>query len=316
LQRIPSLARCAGFAYSKYVLLTLVLALSACAGSRGPAPIVKRTGDPVRPADAPREPNLTPTPAPTVPPPTDSSGVQTAPVRPSGIESRPLDARAATPGQPATPAGPAGAAGSTGPTGSAVGCLGSLRTGPKGLKRPFSDTALAEMKALEPLPPVAKLDPLGTVPATPANPANPANPAATAGAGKPAEAEKSVPTGALDLAWPLRGKVVQAFAEPKQVGIIVDGKLGDPVAAAADGKVIFSGPGPRGYGNLLIVKHDAETVTVYAHNKTLLAKEGQSVKRGQKIAEVGDTGSDRVGLHFEVRKQGKPVDPQKLLPKR
>lgn len=310
MQRIPSLARYAGFAYSKYVLLTLVLVLSACAGSRGPAPIDKRTGDSVRPADAPREPNLTPTPLPAIPPPADNSGVQTAPVRPSGIESRPLDARAATQGQPVTPAGPAGAAGTTGPTGSAVGGLGSLRTGPKGLKRPFSDTALAEMKALEPLPPVAKLDPLAPVPAIPANPV------ATAGAGKPAEAEKSVPTGALDLAWPLRGKVVQAFAEPKQVGIIVDGKLGDPVAAAADGKVIFSGPGPRGYGNLLIVKHDAETVTVYAHNKTLLAKEGQSVKRGQKIAEVGDTGSDRVGLHFEVRKQGKPVDPQKLLPKR
>ena len=100
------------------------------------------------------------------------------------------------------------------------------------------------------------------------------------------------------------------------MGISIAGSAGDPVNAAADGKVIFSGPGPRGYGNLLIVKHDGDTLTVYAHNRALLVKDGQSVKRGQKIAEVGDTGTDRTKLHFEVRKSGRPIDPQKLLPPR
>ena len=116
--------------------------------------------------------------------------------------------------------------------------------------------------------------------------------------------------------WPARGQVIQGFAEPRSMGIAIAGSPGDPVTAAADGKVIFSGPGPRGYGNLLIVKHDAETLTVYAHNRALLVKDGQSVKRGQKIAELGDSGTDRPKLHFEVRKSGRPVDPQKLLPPR
>jgi lipoprotein NlpD len=312
LQRIPSLSRSSRFA--QLVFLAAVLTLTACSSSRGPAPIVKRTGDPVRPAEVPREPNLTPAPTTSVPAPPENAGVQIAPVRPSGIESRPLDGRAASPGQPGGMVTPSG------PTGSAVGGLGSMRTGPKGLKRPFSDTVLAEMKAQEPLArtePAAATAPGAPIATAPVGPIATAPATAAPGtAAKSSEADKSAVAGSLELAWPIRGKVVQAFAEPKQVGIILDGKVGDPVAAAADGKVIFSGPGPRGYGNLLIVKHDADTVTVYAHNKTLLAKEGQAVKRGQKIAEVGDTGSDRVGLHFEVRKQGKPVDPQKLLPKR
>lgn len=306
MQRIPSLSR-----FPRFSLLVLVLSLAACSSSRGPAPIVKRTGsDAPRPAEVAREPSLTPPTAPVVTPPNaEGAGVQTAPVRSSGIESRPLDPKAATPGTAL-------------PAGSAIGGLGGIRTSPKGLKRPFTDAVLAEMKAAETMPP-AGTGPAVGAPGIAGAPSVPAVPVpSTAGKpeavlAKPAEVEKSVTAaGAQELSWPLRGKVVQAFSEPKQVGIIVDGKLGDAVAAAADGKVIFSGPGPRGYGNLLIVKHDADTVTVYAHNKTLLAKEGQSVKRGQKIAEVGDSGSDKVGLHFEVRKQGKPVDPQKLLPKR
>ncbi len=312
MQRIPSLSRLA-----RIFLLSLTLVLTACSSSRGPAPIVKRTGgDAVRPADVPRDSSLTP-PAPVVVvPPSAEGGVQIAPVRPSGIESRPLDARAGTPA--ATAAVPP-------PVGSAVGGLGAMRTGPKGLKRPYTDAVLAEVKAADSpvVDPSAAVTPAaaGTAPVAAAPSAAVVTVPGTAGKpdsvlAKPAEAEKAAAVGSQEFAWPLRGKVIQPFAEPKQVGIVLDGKVGDPVSAAADGKVIFSGPGPRGYGNLLIVKHDAETVTVYAHNKTLLAKEGQSVKRGQKIAEVGDSGSDKVGLHFEVRKQGKPVDPQKLLPKR
>lgn len=100
------------------------------------------------------------------------------------------------------------------------------------------------------------------------------------------------------------------------MGISIAGNLGEPISAAADGRVIFSGNGPRGYGNLVIVKHDADTLSVYAHNRTLLVKEGETVTRGQRIAELGDSGTDRPKLHFEIRKSGKPVDPQKFLPAR
>ena len=100
------------------------------------------------------------------------------------------------------------------------------------------------------------------------------------------------------------------------MGLILEGKLGEPIAAAGDGKVIFSGPGPRGYGNLIIVKHEGELLSVYAHNKTLLVKDQESVKKGQKIAELGDSGTDSPKLHFEIRRQGKPVDPKQYLPAR
>jgi len=100
------------------------------------------------------------------------------------------------------------------------------------------------------------------------------------------------------------------------MGVSIGGKPGDPVVAAAAGRVIFSGPGPRGYGNLLIVKHDNETLSVYAHNRALLVKEGANVTRGQRIAELGDSDADRPKLHFEIRKQGKPVDPSQYLPAR
>jgi lipoprotein NlpD len=116
--------------------------------------------------------------------------------------------------------------------------------------------------------------------------------------------------------WPARGKVIQSFSEPRNMGIAIAGNPGDPVQAVADGRVIFSGPGPRGYGNLLILKHDADTLSVYAHNRALLVKEGAQVRRGQQIAELGESGTDRPKLHFEIRRSGKPVDPVKLLPPR
>ena len=94
------------------------------------------------------------------------------------------------------------------------------------------------------------------------------------------------------------------------------GKAGDPVVAAGDGKVVYAGAGLRGYGELVIVKHNAIFLSAYAHNRKILVKEGQQVSRGQKIAEMGKTDSDSVKLHFEIRKQGKPVDPERYLPKR
>lgn len=96
----------------------------------------------------------------------------------------------------------------------------------------------------------------------------------------------------------------------------IAGKLGEPVLAAADGKVVYSGSGLRGYGKLVIIKHDATFLSAYAHNNNILVKEGQSVTRGQKIAEMGNSDTDQVKLHFEIRRQGKPVDPTQYLPKR
>jgi lipoprotein NlpD len=103
------------------------------------------------------------------------------------------------------------------------------------------------------------------------------------------------------------------FDEAKNKGIDIGGKLGEPVLASADGKVVYAGSGLRGYGNLVILKHNNMYLTAYAHNQTLLVKEDQQVKRGQKIAEMGNSDSEQVKLHFEIRKLGKPVDPAKLL---
>lgn len=120
----------------------------------------------------------------------------------------------------------------------------------------------------------------------------------------------------LQWAWPASGKVAAQFVEGGSKGLDILGKKGDPVQAASDGKVVYSGSGLRGYGQLLIVKHNNTFLTAYAHNSRILVKEGQSVSRGQKIAEMGDTEADQVKLHFEVRRQGKPVDPLKHLPPR
>ena len=116
--------------------------------------------------------------------------------------------------------------------------------------------------------------------------------------------------------WPATGAVAAPFVEGTSKGVSILGKAGDAVVAAADGRVIYAGSGMRAYGNLLIVKHNNSYLTAYAHNQTLLVKEDQTVKRGQRIADMGSSDSDRVQLHFELRRMGKPVDPAKLLPQR
>jgi lipoprotein NlpD len=120
----------------------------------------------------------------------------------------------------------------------------------------------------------------------------------------------------LGFAWPHPGQVIAGFDEAKNKGLDFAGKAGDPVLAAADGKVVYAGSGLRGYGNLVILKHNNTYLSAYAHNQTLLVKEDQNVTKGQRIAEMGSTDADRVKLHFEIRKQGKPVDPSKYLPSR
>ena len=120
----------------------------------------------------------------------------------------------------------------------------------------------------------------------------------------------------LVFAWPHPGQVLTGFDETKNKGLDFAGKAGDPVLAAADGKVVYAGSGLRGYGNLVILKHNNTYLTAYAHNQSLLVKEDQNVQKGQRIAEMGNSDADRVKLHFEIRKQGKPIDPAKLLPPR
>lgn len=116
--------------------------------------------------------------------------------------------------------------------------------------------------------------------------------------------------------WPADGKVLSGFGNGKTKGIDIAGKPGDDVRASAGGRVVYAGAGLRGYGKLVIIKHDADFLSAYAHNRSLNVKEGQSVAKGQKIAELGSTDADRPKLHFEIRRRGKPVDPLKFLPNR
>jgi lipoprotein NlpD len=156
--------------------------------------------------------------------------------------------------------------------------------------------------------------------ATPSAPRPASAPAAAPGA---VPAVASAPTAApasedgTQFVWPVAGAVIENFDEAKNnKGIDIAGKAGDPVVAAADGRVVYAGSSVRGLGNLIVIKHSELYLTAYAHNQALLVKEDQAVKRGQRIAEMGQSDADRVKLHFEIRRQGKPIDPIKLLPGR
>lgn len=160
------------------------------------------------------------------------------------------------------------------------------------------------------VPPSSATNNTPTPTATSASTSN--SPNATPSASPPANASDD----GMAFAWPHPGPVLTGFDEAKNKGLDFAGKAGDPVLAAGDGKVVYAGSGLRGYGNLVILKHNNTYLTAYAHNQTLLVKEDQNVTKGQRIADMGSSDSDRVKLHFEIRKQGKPVDPAKLLPAR
>ena len=164
---------------------------------------------------------------------------------------------------------------------------------------------------------VAASAPKAAVPTAPASAPATAAPAEPAAAPTPAPAP-AVAGGADDMnfIWPSSGSLLAGFDEARNKGFDIAGKAGDPVLAAADGRVVYAGAGLRGYGNLVILKHNNTYLTAYAHNQALLVKEDQNVRRGQKIAEMGSTDADRVKLHFEIRRQGKPVDPTRYLPAR
>jgi len=143
------------------------------------------------------------------------------------------------------------------------------------------------------------------------------NEPAPAAAGAVSESHAKSGEDDVSFAWPAKGTIVGAFDESKnRKGVDIGGAAGDPVLASADGKVVYAGGGLRGYGNLIILKHNNTYLTAYAHNQSLSVKEDQTVKKGQKIAEMGNSDTDSVKLHFEVRKLGKPVDPAQYLPAR
>ena len=179
-------------------------------------------------------------------------------------------------------------------------------TPPRPVDRPASDS--------KPLPPAS--GPNGSVGAavTAVTPTAPTTPIPAPAATPPA----STASGDDDLnwIWPAQGAVLAAFDDSRNKGVAIGGRAGDPVIAAADGRVVYAGSGLRGYGNLVIIKHNDTFLTAYAHNQALLVREDQTVKRGQKIAEMGSTDADRVQLHFEIRRRGKPVDPARYLPNR
>ena len=156
----------------------------------------------------------------------------------------------------------------------------------------------------------------GARPAVVAAPAGkPAEPAKAAEPAKPVEAAKPPEGEEVAWAWPATGKLIGQFSESgNNKGIDIAAKVGDPVLAAGPGRVVYSGQGLRGYGRLIIIKHNNTYLSAYAHNNALLVKEGQTVTRGQRIAEAGNSDSEVPKLHFEIRRQGKPVDPLKLLP--
>ncbi|WP_062115980.1 peptidoglycan DD-metalloendopeptidase family protein [Collimonas pratensis] len=198
---------------------------------------------------------------------------------------------------------------SASPISAAGGGSAANKSGPRGDKRPYSDATLAELQ--KPDAPSSSDAPKAVAPAVAASTA------AAAAASTPAA---SVPAASgdedkVDWMWPAEGKQVGAFDQGKK-GIDIAGKSGQSVVAAAGGKVMYAGSGIRGYGNLVIIKHTSSLLSAYAHNKTILVKEGQTVSKGQKIAEMGNSDSDVVKLHFEIRQQGKPVDPSKFLPNR
>jgi lipoprotein NlpD len=230
-------------------------------------------------------------------------GVTTAPLR-----APPAVVAAAPPSSAAT--APAAA-----PAASAANAS-NLKTSPKAIKEPYSDQAVRELTLAASAVPAPR-EPLVTAPAAgprvepkpePKEPKPEPKPATPA----PATAGDS---DQLDWAWPAKGKVVAGFSETANLkGIDIAGTAGQTVAASAAGRVVYAGTGLRGYGKLIIIKHNATFLSAYAHNREILVKEGQQVARGQKIAEMGSTDADQVKLHFEIRRQGKPMDPAKYLP--
>lgn len=180
------------------------------------------------------------------------------------------------------------------------------KSSPKALKEPYSEQALRDVvrAASAPADTVAMAAPATTTPGK--IEVKPEAPQIGAGDGEDDR---------LEWVWPAKGKVVGNFSETANLkGIDIAGAAGQPVFASAAGSVVYAGTGLRGYGKLIIIKHNKTYLSAYAHNRDILVKEGQSVGKGQKIAEMGNTDTSDVKLHFEIRRLGKPMDPARYLP--
>lgn len=195
-----------------------------------------------------------------------------------------------------------------------------VKTSPKAIKLPYSEQALAQLEAMPDWSKSAQVAPVSVAkPAVEAKPETPpvvAVPAATLPKSEAAPVAEDSGSGD-ELVWlaPTSGKVIGEYSESaNRKGVDIAGKAGQPVYASAAGKVVYSGSGLRGYGKLIIIKHNKTYISAYAHNDKILVKERQQVAKGDKIAEMGNSDSEQVKLHFEIRKFGKPIDPSKLLP--
>jgi lipoprotein NlpD len=323
---------------ARFVFLAVFPGLmAACTTTRNVAPVVDRTPS-VRPVEMPRTPPVTAAPPKHV----DNRGYYTVRkgdtliqialefgqnyrdlvawnnlANPNDIKVEqvlrvsPPEAGSVAPGAPQTGSVNAGTGVEVKPlspsaSASAGAAVASNKTGPRGDKRPYSDAALAELQKPETAGAASQSSPAVASRTEPAKPVD--------------KLPEIVPPAATDddsvsWIWPADGKVVGTFSDGKK-GIDIAGKIGQPVLAAGSGKVLYAGSGIRGYGNLVIVKHSNNLLSAYAHNKTIFVKEDQTVTKGQKIAEMGNSDSDAVKLHFEIRQQGKPVDPSKFLPSR
>jgi lipoprotein NlpD len=299
--------------------LLAALALAAGCATRAPAPVVERAPAPPAKAEAARPAPPKPAPRP-VPTHTIKRGETLVGIALQyGLDYRELAAwngitnpnlisvdqvlvLAAPKGAPAAPSGvvatPLAGSGPVIET-RPLANTDKLKVEPRAQRLPYSDKALAQLSAGETAPEA------GTAP--------PAAPPAAAPAAEPEKPAAGTQGEAVDWIWPAKGKVLSGFTEATK-GIDIAGKKGAPVVAAAAGRVVYAGQGLRGYGKLVIIKHSDTWLSAYAHNDNIVVKEQQDVKRGQKIAEMGATDTDQVKLHFEIRRQGKPVDPARVLP--
>ena len=181
----------------------------------------------------------------------------------------------------------------------------SVKTQPKAIKLPYSEQAVAQLENQK----IASPKPI-VLPPKIVKPEEEKQP--------PTEVPKETPRSGddenVEWGWPAQGKIAANFSDNTNAkGVDIAGKSGQTVVAAASGKVVYSGSGLRGYGKLIIIKHNKTYLSAYAHNNQILVREGQQVVKGQKIAEMGNTDADQVKLHFEIRRLGKPVDPMKYL---
>lgn len=312
---------------SSFSSLFIVLALAACA-TKAPVPVSERSrsGAATAPAEAAAPPRVA-RPGHYIVKPGDTlirialdhgqnyrdisawNGLENPNLIEVGQELRVVRPESTAVSRPAAPSAASAEARPVAPAAAVAVPVDGVRREPKGGKLPYSEQAWVQAQKPEAAFSVAKVEPKP-------EPRPEVKPEAKPETKPEAKPEPAGNGDKIDWAWPTSGKVIAAFNETSSKGVDLAGKPGDPVLAAAGGRVVYAGTGLRGYGKLVIVKHDNSFLSAYAHNQNLLVKEGQAVSKGQKIAELGDTDSDRPKLHFEIRRQGKPVDPGKYLPPR